>query len=217
MPCSDDAFPAELARSVATRYGALSSTGESLSCGGALDLAGPRAGETVVDLGCGRGTDVLSAAAAVGPSGAAVGVDASDRMLEVARERAREAAHLQARFVQSDLAQVDLPDGAADVLISNCAINHAPDKAAVYREVYRLLRPGGRFVVSDIVSEGTLPESVRNDPRAWADCYGGAISEGDTLSAISAAGLRDVEVLRRTAPYEKGGVLIRSVTIQGRR
>ena len=127
------------------------------------------------------------------------------------------AGHLNARVVKSDLGAVALPDRCADVVVSNCAINHAPDKAAVYREVHRLLRPGGRFAVSDVVSEEPLPESVRTDPAAWAACYGGSIPEGEYLAAIALAGLSDVVVVRRTDPYEKGGVLIRSITVTGRR
>jgi SAM-dependent methyltransferase len=122
-----------------------------------------------------------------------------------------------ARVVMSDLSAIPLPDRSADVVVSNCAINHAPDKGAVYREVFRLLRPGGRFAVSDVVSEDELPESVRNDPAAWAACYGGSVPEADYLAAIAGAGLRDVKVVRRTDPYEKGGVRVLSITVTGRR
>ena len=215
MSRPDESFPAQVARASTSRYAALSASADSLSCGGALDLAAPREGETVVDLGCGRGGDVLRAAALVGPRGAAIGVDASEKMLAVAVERA--AGTPQARFVRSDLAAIRLPDGCADAVVSDCAINHAPDKAAVYREIHRLLKPGGRFTVSDVVSEEELPESVRRDPAAWAACYGGAIPEADYLAAVAAAGLGEIAVARRTAPYEKGGVLVHSITVQGRR
>jgi arsenite methyltransferase len=204
-----------IARATAARYAALSTSKESLSCGKALDVAAPRQGEDVVDLGCGRGGDVGRAADRVGPGGSATGVDATERMLEAARLAL--AGVPNARVVRSDLAAVALPDACADVVISNCAINHAPDKAAVFREVVRLLRPGGRFAVSDVVSDAPLPESVRSDPAAWAACYGGSIPEGDYLSAIAAAGLVDVSLVRRTEPYEKGGVLVRSITVTGRR
>jgi arsenite methyltransferase len=204
-----------ISRAAAARYGALSTGVESLSCGRALDVAAPRDGEDVVDLGCGRGGDVARAAGLVGERGSATGVDASERMLAVAT--AALERHPNVRLVRADLSAVPLPDRCADVVVSNCAINHAPDKAAVYREVHRLLRPGGRFAVSDVVSEAPLPESVRRDPAAWAACYGGSIPEADYLAAIDAAGLESLMVVRRTAPYDKGGVLVHSITVTGRR
>jgi SAM-dependent methyltransferase len=212
---TDPKLALDVARASAARYGALSTSGESLSCGRALDAGAPRDGEDVVDLGCGRGADVVRAAHLVGPAGSATGVDASDRMVAAATEAVCGVEN--ARVVRGDLAAVPLPDRSADLVVSNCAINHAPDKGAVYREVFRLLRPGGRFAVSDVVSEEVLPESVRSDPAAWAACYGGSIPEADYLAAIGAAGFRDVVVVRRTDPYEKGGVRIRSVTVTGRR
>jgi len=215
MSRPDERFEGQVVRATRARYAGLAAAGASLSCGGALEAAAPQPGETVVDLGCGRGGDVVKAAERVGPSGTAVGVDANPEMLVAARQRAGHLA--QARFVESDLAAVDLPGGLADVVLSNCAINHVPDKAAVYREVHRLLRPGGRFAVSDVVAERELPESVRSDPSAWAACYGGSIPEADYLAAMGAAGFREVVVRRRTEPYEKGGVLVRSITVEGRR
>ncbi len=206
--------PAALIDAVAARYGALAGGEGSLSCGGALELASPAPGEAVLDLGCGRGGDLARAAALVGPAGSVVGLDATPRMVEAARERT--AGLPNVRVVRGDLAAAPLPDACADVVVSNCAVNHAPDKAAVYREVRRLLRPGGRMVVSDVVAETELPEAVRNDPAAWAACYGGAIPEADYLAAVRAAGLEDLRVLRRTAPYEKGGVRVLSLTLEAR-
>jgi SAM-dependent methyltransferase len=101
------------------------------------------------------------------------------------------------------------------VVISNCTINHALDKEAVYREIHRVLVPGGRFVVSDVIAEHELPETVRSDPAAWAACYGGAIPEADYLAAIARAGFARVEVLHRTLPYQKAGVMVYSLTIRG--
>jgi arsenite methyltransferase len=218
VPAMTDPSPTarRIEDAVRVRYEALSRTGSSLSCGAALDLADPRPGETVVDLGCGRGRDVVRAAGLVGSGGAAIGVDGNEAMIAAAREAAATAAP-GARFVRSDLARVDLPEGVADVVVSNCAINHAPDKRAVYAEIHRLLRPGGRFVVSDVVAERELPPAVRDDPQAWAACYGGAVPESDYLSAIEAAGFPPVEILSRSEPYERGGVAIRSVTLRGRR
>jgi len=210
------ADPPSIEATVAARYAALAPQASNLSCGGALELADLRPGERVVDLGCGRGRDVQRAARLVAPGGRAVGVDGTPAMLEAARA-ACPPDLAEATFLASDLAAVQLPDGFADAVISNCAINHAPDKGTVYREIYRLLRPGGRFVVSDVVAERELPPEVRNDPAAWAACYGGAIPEADYLAAIRAAGFADLRVLARTDAYPKGGVEVRSMTIAGRR
>jgi arsenite methyltransferase len=215
MTTRDDASAAPIDQAVAARYGALASQAGSLSCGGALELAAPRPGERLVDLGCGRGGDLLRAAVLVGPAGHVTGVDATPRMVEAARQRIAGLAN--ASVVQGDLASVPLPAACADVVVSNCAINHAIDKAAVYREVARLLAPGGRVVVSDVVSEAVLPEPVRSDPAAWAACYGGAIPEGEYLAAVATAGLADIRVLKRTDPYEKGGVRVLSLTIEAHR
>jgi SAM-dependent methyltransferase len=203
-----------LAGAVRERYAGLAGSCCSLSCGEALELAAPGEGEVLVDLGSGRGQDVVRAAGRVGALGQAVGVDFTDEMLERARASVPSALG-NARFVKSDLEAIALPGGFADVVISNCTINHARDKAAVYREVFRILRPGGRFVVSDVVAEEELPASVRSDPAAWAACYGGAIPEPEYLAAVAAAGFGAVQVLHRTAPYGKGGVQVRSLTIRG--
>ncbi len=208
--------PADLDHAIQARYGRLAATEASLSCGSALSLAAPRQGDTVVDLGCGRGRDVLRAAAIVGPTGQVVGVDGNERMIAAALEGAA-GGPANVRFVRSDLARVDLPSSFADVVVSNCAVNHARDKGAVYAEVHRILRPGGRFVVSDVMAEEELPASVRDDPAAWAACYGGAIPLPAYLDAIREAGFPSVEVLTRTAPYEKGGVRVFSITVRGYR
>jgi SAM-dependent methyltransferase len=205
---------AAIETAVTVRYAGLACCSTSLSCGRALDHAAVVAGETVVDLGCGRGQDVIRAAGRAGPGGRAIGVDATDEMLEQARRNVPPFV-ANASFVKSDLADLDLPDGFADVAISNCTINHARDKRAVYAEIHRILRAGGRFVVSDVVAEEELPESVRNDPAAWAACYGGAIPEDDYLAAIRGAGFDALEIIERTGPYEKGGVQVRSLTLKG--
>ncbi len=215
MTTLDDASAGSIGQAVAARYTGLAAGTGSLSCGGALDLAAPCRGERLIDLGCGRGGDLLRAAALVGPGGHATGVDATPRMVEAASQRTAGAGNVS--VLLGDLAAVPLPDGCAEVVVSNCAINHATDKAAVYREVARLLAPGGRAVVSDVISEAVLPEAVRSDPAAWAACYGGAIPESDYLAAVSAAGLTGLRVLKRSAPYEKGGVRILSLTIEARR
>ncbi len=204
----------EIHDAVGARYASLAASCCTLSCGSALDRAAPVPGETVVDLGCGRGQDVIRAAARVRDGGHAIGVDLSAEMLERARRLVPKSLP-NVRFVRSDLAPLELPDAVADVVISNCAINHAPDKEAVYREIHRVLRAGGRFVVSDVIAEEELPEAVRSDPAAWAACYGGAIPEADYVGAARRAGFEALEVLERSEPYEKGGVRIRSLTLKG--
>jgi arsenite methyltransferase len=205
----------EFNRAIEKRYSGLTGSCGSLSCGKAFDVASPKIGETVVDLGCGRGQDVMRAAQAVGPTGMAIGVDRTPAMIDKARANLPPEL-TNVRLVCCDLAALDLESYSVDVVISNCTINHAADKGAVYREIHRVLRPGGRFVVSDIVAETALPDSVRNDPAAWAACYGGAIPEADYISAIRQAGFAPT-VVSRSDPYEKRGVLIRSLTIAARK
>lgn len=205
-----------LGSAVEARYAGLAESCCSLSCGEALELASPGPGEVFVDLGCGRGQDVIRAAGRVGSSGQAIGVDRTAAMIDKARS-AVPPFLANVRFVCCDLAALDIADTSANVVISNCTINHAPDKEAVYREIHRVLAPGGRFVVSDVIAERELPESVRSDPAAWAACYGGAIPEPEYLDAVRRAGFTTVEVLHRTEPYEKGGVLVRSLTMRGLR
>jgi arsenite methyltransferase len=203
-----------LESAVEQRYAGLANSCCSLSCGEALDLAAPTAGEVFVDLGCGRGQDVIRAAGRVGSSGKAIGIDRTQAMIDKAHA-AVPPFLANVRFLCCDLAALGVEDASANVVISNCTINHAADKEAVYREIHRILAPGGRFVVSDVIAEQELPESVRNDPEAWAACYGGAIPEPEYLGAVRRAGFAAVEVLHRTEPYVKGGVLVRSLTIRG--
>jgi arsenite methyltransferase len=165
-------------------------------------------------LGSGRGGDAIRAARLVGPRGRAIGVDRTLAMIEKARS-AVPSSMSNVSFVCCDLAAVALPNASADVVVSDCAINHAKDKAAVYREIHRMLKPEGRFVISDIVAEQPLPEAVKSDPEAWAGCYGGAIPEADYLAAVRAAGFGRIEILRKTAPYPRGGVMIRGLTVRG--
>jgi arsenite methyltransferase len=203
-----------LSSAVEERYAGLASSCCSLSCGEALDLAAPTTGEVLVDLGCGRGQDVIRAAGRVGASGKAIGIDRTPGMIDKARASVPPFLG-NVRFACCDLAALEVEDASANVVISNCTINHAPDKAAVYREIHRVLVPGGHFVVSDVIAEQVLPESVRSDPAAWAACYGGAIPEPEYLDAVRGAGFATVEVLHRTEPYDKGGVMVRSLTIRG--
>jgi ubiquinone/menaquinone biosynthesis C-methylase UbiE len=197
------------------RYGELAEGDCCLSCGAALRFAEPQPGETGVDLGSGRGNDVLRIAEMVGESGFAYGVDISGGMLEAAGKRAERLGVKNAWFSRSELDKTGLDDGAADFVISNCTINHAVDKDAVWREIYRILKPGGRFVVSDIYAVDTVPEQYRNDPQAVAECWAGAVTRGEYMRTVHDSGFNDIRVIEESLPYDKGRVRVASFTITG--
>jgi SAM-dependent methyltransferase len=166
-----------------------------LSCGNPTAFASLRPGEVVVDLGCGGGLDVLLASEKVGPAGRAVGIDMTPEMIDRARAA---AARLGARNVEFHLGQIDrlpLADGSADCLLSNCVINLAPDKRAVFREMFRVLKPGGRVAVSDIALRKPLPEELARDVHAYVGCVAGAISLAEYEQGLREAGFRDVQVV----------------------
>ena len=202
-----------IARAVRVRYDAAARGTDSLSCGRALERAALRPGERVVDLGCGRGGEVLRAAALVGPAGRAIRIDAAPAMLAAARSAARRARARNVAFRAGRLDALPLPDASVDVVLSNCAVNHAPDKTAVFREIARVLRPGGRVVIADIVAVRPVPRRLPADPAAWADCCGGAETWRDLRLAVRRAGFPPPLVVARSAPYRRRGVILRSVTL----
>jgi arsenite methyltransferase len=206
-----------MTNAIEARYGTLAETSCCLSCGSAVERISATPGQTCVDLGSGRGTDVLRLAEQVGPAGHAYGIDLTDAMIDKARRTAEKMGVRNATFLRGDLTALPLGDGAADWVTSNCVLNHADDKRAVWREIARVLKPGGRFVVSDIYAIDPVPEVYRNDPEAVAECWAGAVVKGEYLAAIEAAGLSDVEILEESAPYEKGKVRVSSFTITGAR
>lgn len=169
----------------------------SAGCGNPTALAGLKEGEVVLDLGSGGGIDVFIAAKKVGPMGKAIGVDMTDDMLELARKNAKEVGIENVEFRKGDIEDLPVEDETVDIIISNCVINLAPDKDKVFREAFRVLRPGGRILVSDIVTNGRLPEEVRNDPDSWAACISGALEEDDYLEKIRNAGFEDVRVVSK--------------------
>lgn len=187
---------------------------DSLSCGSNLDHAALKAGEFALDLGCGLGHEALEAAMAVGPSGRVFGLDVTPTMVRRASSRARREGISNVGFVVGTMESLPFESGTFDVVMSNCAINHAADKARVYAEILRVLKPGGRFVVSDPVSLVPLPAEVKTDPQAWADCYGGALTEEEYLSLITRVGFSEVVVLSRRE-YLKNGYPFASLTIRG--
>lgn len=206
-----------LGEAITSRYTCEAANGaQSLGCGETIAIAALQPGEVVVDLGCGSGEDAIAAAHVAGNEGRVIGVDVTEAMLEKARARQREAGLDNVSFLLGTVEDLPVETGAVDVVISNCVINHVPDKAGAYREIHRVLKPGGRFVIADVASKYQLPPEVTGDPQAWADCYGGAIPEEEYLAAITAAGLREIEVLKRRE-YEKNGFPMISLTIQGKK
>ena len=186
-----------------------------LGCGNPAALAELGPGDVVLDLGSGGGIDVFLAARRVGPSGRAIGVDMTEEMFERARRAAAAMGIANADFRHGDIDALPLEDRSVDVVISNCVINLAPDKLRVFREAFRVLRPGGRLVVSDVVSNGPLPASVRADLEAWARCLGGALEEGEYLDLIEAAGFEGVEILSRQGAAQPGEVC--NITVRARK
>jgi arsenite methyltransferase len=166
----------------------------SLGCGNPTALAELRPGEKVLDLGSGGGVDVLLSARRVGPTGFAYGLDMTDAMLELAERNRVEAKVENVRFLKGVIEDIPLPEGAVDVVISNCVINLSADKGQVLREAYRVLTPGGRFAVSDIVFQGDIPKTIRQDLEAWAGCLAGALEEPTYRRLLDEAGFIDLEV-----------------------
>jgi len=197
------------------RYSELAETSCCLSCGGAINYTDAQPGEICVDLGSGRGTDVLRLAEIVGEGGFVYGIDISDGMIEKARSTAARLCVANAEFIQSTLENIRLGDNVADIVISNCTINHAADKQSVWNEVFRILKKGGRFVVSDIYSTIQVPEEYRNDPVAIAECWAGSVTRDEYLDQLSRAGFKSVRIIEESAPYEKGKVMVSSWTITG--
>jgi arsenite methyltransferase len=166
----------------------------SLGCGNPTALLALEPGQTVLDLGSGGGIDVLLSAKRVGPTGKAYGLDMTDEMLALARENQRTAGATNVEFLKGTIEAIPLPDHSVDVIISNCVINLSSDKDAVLREAFRVLKPGGRFAVSDVVVRGEVPADIRRSMELWVGCIAGALDEKDYVAKLQAAGFTDVEV-----------------------
>jgi len=166
----------------------------SLGCGNPTALIELKPGEVVLDLGSGGGIDVLLSAKRVGPTGKAYGLDMTDEMLALARENQRQAGVENVEFLKGEIENIPLPENAVDVLISNCVINLSADKDKVLREAFRVLKPGGRFAVSDVVVRGEVPEEVRKSMLLWVGCIAGALEENDYLARLKSAGFEDVSI-----------------------
>lgn len=170
----------------------------SLGCGNPTALAELKAGETVLDLGSGGGIDVLLSARRVGPTGRAYGLDMTNEMLALAEENKRKSGLKNVHFLKGEIEHIPLPDNSVDVIISNCVINLSADKDRVLSEAFRVLKPGGRFAVSDVVVRGDVPPAIRKNMELWVGCVAGALSDTDYLAKLAAAGFTqaDIEVTR---------------------
>ena len=166
----------------------------SLGCGNPTALAELKAGEVVLDLGSGGGIDVLLSAKRVGPMGKVFGLVMTDEMLALANENKRKAGAQNVEFLKGEIENIPLPDNSVDVIISNCVINLSADKDRVLREAFRVLKPGGRFAVSDVVTRGEIPAGIRNSILLWVGCVAGALDEREYRAKLSAAGFEDVEI-----------------------
>jgi ubiquinone/menaquinone biosynthesis C-methylase UbiE len=180
----------------------------SLGCGVPTAVADLHEGETVLDLGSGAGADVLISARRVGPTGKAIGLDMTDEMLELARANATEAGVANVEFLRGYLEEMPLADASVDVVISNCVINLSGDKPQVLREASRVLRPGGRFAVSDVIADPDMDEQTRSDMAAWTGCIAGALTEDEFRLALTRAGFEEIEIQQTHRVHEHAGAAI---------
>jgi len=200
------------------RYSALAQDESCcLSCGGALDKSEAATGDVCVDLGSGRGTDAMRLAEVVGEGGFVYGFDLSDGMISKAKKTAERMGVRNVEFIQTDLSQIPLKDKSVDIVISNCVLNHISDKQKIWNEIYRILKKGGAFTVSDIYSSETVPSEYANDPTAIAECWAGSVTKDVYLETLAKAGFDNIEILEESAPYKKGKIYCSSWTIRGTR
>lgn len=197
------------------RYTSLSETSCCLSCGGAINHAKPQKGEICVDLGSGRGNDVIRLAEEVGEVGYVYGIDISEGMIAKAKTNLEKFEVENAEILQAELEKLPLEDNSVNLVISNCTINHASDKHAVWSEIYRILKTDGRFVVSDIYATSPIADEYRNDPAAIAECWAGAVTRAEYLTMLENAGFNNIRIFEESEPYEKGHAEVASFTISG--
>jgi arsenite methyltransferase len=191
---ADAVFGADLYEGQDTDGAPQAAVAASLGCGVPTAVADLSAGETVLDLGSGAGADVLISAGRVGPTGRAIGLDMTEEMLSLARANAVQAGVENAEFLKGYLEEIPLPDASVDVVISNCVINLAADKSRVLREAARVLTPGGRFAVSDVIADPDMDEATRADMQQWTGCVAGALTRAEYEAALASAGLVDVDI-----------------------
>jgi len=202
-------------KTINTRYSALSESNCCLSCGGAVDKAPVKPGDFCLDLGSGRGNDVIRMADKAGQNGHAYGLDVSDGMIRKAERNAQKLGIENVSFIQSELEVIPLENDSIDIIISNCTINHAADKDKVWKEIYRVLKNSGRFVISDIYSTEIVPDTYKNDPVAISECWAGSDTRDIYIETLKNAGFDDIIVHEESEPYAKGEIKVVSWTIEG--
>jgi arsenite methyltransferase len=199
------------------RYSELAESTCCLSCGGAVNHSGARENEVCVDLGSGRGTDAIRLAEIVGTGGFVYGIDISEGMIKKSTDTVKRLGIKNVNFLRNSLEQINLKNDIADLVISNCTINHSSDKQAVWNEVFRILKKGGRFVVSDIYSVVPVPDKYKNDPVAISECWAGSVGRDEYMEQLKNAGFCSINVIEESEPYEKGKIMIASWTLEGRK
>jgi arsenite methyltransferase len=197
------------------RYSQLAETECCLSCGGAINYSEVAEGEVCVDLGSGKGNDVIRLAEKVGETGNVYGIDISEGMIEKARRNAEKLEVRNVEFIQSELTELPLAENSVNLVISNCTINHVQDKEKLWKEVYRILKPGGRFVVSDIYASAEVPDEYKNDPVAVSECWAGSVTREQYMEHLIGAGFSQIKILEESTPYPKGKIMVSSWTIAG--
>lgn len=205
-PCGSDVI--EQAKRIGYSEGELKNIPESaimgLGCGNPTALADLKKGERVLDLGAGAGIDVFLAASKVGPSGYVIGVDMTEEMVKKANKTAKKYGYKNVEFRLGEIENLPVEDNSVDVIISNCVINLSPDKLRTYQEAYGVLKPGGRILISDLVTEGRLPEEIRRNFEAWAACIAGALEKKEYIDTIKRAGFKGVKIVSQNTFYEPG-------------
>jgi arsenite methyltransferase len=205
----------EMEEAIKKRYTRLAGDTCCLSCGGAFENSNVSEGEVCIDLGSGRGTDVIRLAGLVGPEGFVYGIDSTPGMIRKGESAAGKLGIGNVEFILSDLENIALGNNTADLVLSNCVINHVRRKDKVWSEIYRLLKTGGRFVVSDIYSAEPVPHEYSSDPALVAECWAGAVTRDEYFASVERAGFKEVKIIEESKPYGKGKIKVCSLTISG--
>ncbi|OFX73490.1 MAG: hypothetical protein A2X12_01710 [Bacteroidetes bacterium GWE2_29_8] len=200
---------------IVERYNKLADTLDNLSCGKVIEYANIQDADVCLDLGCGRGGDTFEMARLTGNKGKAIGIDLSEKMIEKAKLFANENNINNADFILSDMQNLPLDNETFDICISNCVLNHIKDKEGIWHEIFRVLKKGGHFVISDIYAIDEIPDHIANDEMLIAECWAGAINKNDYIKYIEKAGFTNVEIIKESTPYLKKDFYIASFTIKG--